>query len=105
MEYKEWGPYEDVPRYLEEADAGVVLFHPLPNHVASMPNKLFEYMTAGLPTIASNFPLWREIVEGNECGITVDPLDPSAIADAIDHLLNHPELRRRMGENGQRAVR
>jgi len=103
VEYHEWVPYEEVPRHLVETQIGVVLFHPLPNHINAMPNKLFEYMAAELPVIASNFPLWREIVEGNECGITVDPLDPSAIADAIQHLLNHPELRRRMGENGRQA--
>ena len=105
VEYHEWVPYEEVPRHLVEAQIGVVLFHPLPNHINAMPNKLFEYMAAELPTIASHFPLWREIIEGDQCGITVDPLDPSAIADAIEHLLNRPELRRRMGKNGQRAVR
>jgi glycosyltransferase involved in cell wall biosynthesis len=61
-------------------------------------------MAAGLPVVASNFPLWKEIVEGNRCGITVDPLDPKAIAQAIEYLLTHPEEARQMGENGRRAV-
>lgn len=97
-------PYGDIPKYLSAADVGLILFHPLPNHVESRPNKLFEYMAAGLPVIASNFPLWKEIVEGNQCGLTVDPLNPREIAQTIEYLLNHPEERQRMGENGRKAV-
>jgi glycosyltransferase involved in cell wall biosynthesis len=76
----------------------------MPNHIDAQPNKMFEYMSAGLPLIASDFPLWREIVEGNDCGVCVDPADPAAIAEAIDRLVENPDLARRMGENGQRAV-
>ena len=61
-------------------------------------------MSAGIPVIASNFPLWREIVEGNQCGLTVNPLDPEEIVRAIEYLITHPEEARRMGKNGQRAV-
>jgi glycosyltransferase involved in cell wall biosynthesis len=80
------------------------MFHPVPNHIDSMPNKLFEYMSAGLPIIASDFPLWKQIVEGNKCGITVDPMNPKAIAEAIEYLLERPELMNEMGENGRKAV-
>ena len=84
--------------------AGLVTFYPLPNHVDAQPNKMFEYMSSGLPVIASNFPLWREIVEGNHCGLCVDPLDPCSIAGAIDYIVSHPDEARAMGENGKRAV-
>ena len=84
--------------------AGLVTFHPLPNHIDAQPNKMFEYMSAGIPVIASDFPLWREIVLGNQCGLCVDPLDPNAIAKAIDYLVQNPDLARQMGENGRRAV-
>lgn len=84
--------------------AGIVTFLPLPNHVAAQPNKMFEYMSAGLPVIASNFPLWREIIEGNDCGLCVDPTDPAAIAAAIDHLAANPQEVARMGANGRNAV-
>lgn len=95
---------EEVRRILGRSVAGIVTFLPLPNHVDAQPNKMFEYMSAGLPLIASDFPLWREIVEGNDCGICVDPLDPAAIAAAIDRLVDNPALARNMGENGRRAV-
>jgi glycosyltransferase involved in cell wall biosynthesis len=84
--------------------AGLVTLHPIINYLDSLPVKMFEYMAASIPPIASNFPLWREIIEGNNCGLCVDPLDPAAIAKAIDYLVTHPDEARRMGENGRRAV-
>jgi len=95
---------EGVRNILSRSIAGLVTFHPLPNHVDAQPNKMFEYMSAGIPVIASSFPLWREIIEGNDCGLCVDPLDPKAIAMAIDYLVAHPDEARRMGENGRQAV-
>lgn len=92
-------------RYLlSRSFAGLLIFHPVPNHVDAQPNKMFEYMSAGIPVIASNFPLWREIIEGNHCGLCVDPLHPEAIATAIDFVLGNPDLARQMGENGRRAI-
>lgn len=49
--------------------------------------------------------MWKEIIEGNECGLTVDPRNPKEIAQAIEYLLERPELRQKMGENKRRAVR
>lgn len=93
-----------VRQVLGRSVAGLVTFHPLPNHIDAQPNKMFEYMSAGVPVIASDFPLWREIVLGNQCGLCVDPLDTAAIAKAIDYLVQHPDEARQMGENGRRAV-
>lgn len=93
-----------VREVLGRSIAGLVTFHPMPNHIDAQPNKMFEYMSAGVPVIASNFPLWREIIEGNRCGLCVDPMNPGAIAQAIDRLINNPEEARQMGENGRRAV-
>lgn len=84
--------------------AGIVTFLPFPNHLDSHPTKMFEYMSSGIPVIASDFPLWRKIVEGNQCGVCVDPLDPKAIAAAIDYFASHPDIARSMGENGRKAV-
>jgi glycosyltransferase involved in cell wall biosynthesis len=93
-----------VRQMLGRSVAGLVTFHPLPNHIDAQPNKMFEYMSAGIPVIASDFPLWREIVIGNQCGLCVNPMDPAAIAKAIDYLVQHPDEARQMGENGRRAV-
>jgi len=95
---------KEVARVLERAVGGLVTFLPAPNHIDAQPNKMFEYMSAGVPVIASYFPLWREIIEGNDCGLCVDPLDPAAIAKAIDYLVAHPKEAEQMGRNGQKAV-
>ena len=89
---------------LAQSMAGLVIFHPLPNHIDAQPNKMFEYMSAGIPVIASHFPLWRSIIEGNNCGICVDPMNPGEIAEAIDFFVNNPKKSQEMGVNGQRAV-
>ncbi len=94
----------EVAETLAKSMAGLVLFHPELNHINAQPNKMFEYMSAGIPVIASNFPLWKEIIEGNDCGICVDPLNTRAIAEAIQWIVEHPNEAKRMGENGRKAV-
>lgn len=104
VDYRGWVPYEVLPQEMARADAGIVCFLPEPNNVNAGPTKLFEYMACGLPVVASDFPLWREVVEGNDCGLCVDPQDPAAIAAALERLAGCPERRRSMGENARRAV-
>lgn len=93
-----------VAAMLGECRGGVVLFHPLRNHVESQPNKLFEYMAAGLPVLGSDFPHWREIVLGHRCGELADPLDTAAVAEAMRRLVDDPARSEELGANGRAAV-
>lgn len=95
---------QQVSEVLVKSHAGIVTFLPEPNHINAKPNKMFEYMSAGLPVIASNFSLWRKIIVDNQCGICVDPLNPKAIGDAIQYLVDNPREAEQMGKNGLKAI-
>ena len=99
-------PSNQVFPYLLGANVGLVLLQPTPAYLDSAENttKLFEYMLCGLPVIASDFPNLRKIIEGNKCGICVDPTDPGKIAEAIKYLRRNPAQAKKMGENGREAV-
>ncbi len=94
----------EVKKLLGESIAGIVTFLPLSNHINAQPNKMFEYMSAGVPVIASDFPLWKEIIEKNKCGMCVNPKESKKIAEAIDYLFEHQNEAAEMGKNGRNAV-
>ena len=104
VDHAGWLDRPGVKALLHDSLAGLVTLHPTDNYKDALPVKLFEYMSAGIPVIASDFQLWHEIVERNECGLCVNPLDPLSIAQAIDYLATHPDEAARMGRNGRRAV-
>jgi glycosyltransferase involved in cell wall biosynthesis len=95
---------EGVRRLLSKARAGLVGFHPTPAQVVAQPIKMFEYMAAGIPVIASDFPLWRRLIEGARCGVLVDPTNASAIASAVQFLLTTHDEAEEMGRRGRRLV-
>ncbi len=105
LEITGWVPHEEVSKYLNSANIGVVLFQPTHyNNLIGLPNKLFEYMASGKPVVASNFPEIRNVVIESKCGLLIDPTDPEEIARAIVYLLEHPEEAVEMGRNGRKAV-
>ncbi len=66
--------------------------------------KIFEYMEAGLPIVATDFELWKDIIEKNDCGICVDPNDIEQIRRAILYIIEHPKRAKEMGINGKNLV-
>jgi glycosyltransferase involved in cell wall biosynthesis len=103
-EYIGYAQLRDVAKLLGLARIGLVLTHPVSNLLNGQPVKLYEYMSAGIPVVASNFPLWRKIIEESGCGICVNPLDPKEIADAVFWLLDNQKEAERMGLRGRSAV-
>jgi glycosyltransferase involved in cell wall biosynthesis len=94
----------DLSLLLNGARAGLCIYRPDPNCVEAAPNKLFEYMHAGIPVIASDFPGFHAVVNSVRCGLLVDPLDSKSIARAIEYVLTHPEEAEQMGRRGREAV-
>ena len=69
-----------------------------------MPIKMFEYMAAGLPFVASDFELWNDIIQKYPCGICVNPGNIEEIRNACKLLMNNPELAQSYGRMGREAV-
>jgi len=94
----------EVSGILGRSRVGMLMLHPDHGYLESLPVKLFEYMAAGIPVVASDFPLWKEIVEGNSCGICVDPFNTAKISESISYLLSNNEIAEKMGKSGCEAI-
>jgi glycosyltransferase involved in cell wall biosynthesis len=89
-------PADELHAWTCSADVGVqVLENTCLNHYSTDSNKLFEYVMAGLPVVASDFPEIRKVVAGHNLGLLVDPSDVSGIANAIQLLVDDAGARRR----------
>jgi glycosyltransferase involved in cell wall biosynthesis len=103
--YEAWLSRDGIRELLNDCRAGLLLIKPIRrDDMTCMPIKMCEYMAASIPIIASDFPLWRQIIETEGAGLVVNPLDEGAIVNAMQWLIDHPEEAERMGRNGRRAV-
>ncbi len=91
---------EEVGKLLSESMAGLLLLAPTAAYQRALPVKLFEYMLAGLPVIASDFPLWRSLA-GEECAVYVNPENLAQVAYAITALIGDPQRAAKMGQAGR----
>ena len=104
VDYRGMVDRRGVQNALSDSNVGMVTLHPSPNQFEALPIKLFEYMAAGLPVVASNFPLWETIVSEAGCGKLVDPLSVEEIAVAIRDICENPELSSRYAYAGREAA-
>ncbi len=94
-----------VEAYAASADVGVSPILPsCLNYRYSLPNKLFQYMAAGIPVVASDFRQVRAVVEGSGAGVVADTTNPIAIANGIRQVLADPAEAAAMGARGRAAV-
>ena len=94
---------EEIPELLDSARVGLALLQPLPNYLNSQATKIYEYMAAGRPFIASNFESWVAQLGPHHCGVFVDPGDLHAVRSAVEGLLADTAAARSMGLRGRRA--
>jgi glycosyltransferase involved in cell wall biosynthesis len=90
---------------VSKSSIGLVTLLNSPNDYYAYPIKMFEYMAAGIPIIASNFPIYKSIVEEGNCGICVNPSNVEDISLVITYILNNPQIAKQMGENGKQLIR
>ena len=96
----------DLPSYTASADIGVQpIENTCLNHFTTDSNKLFEYVIAGLPVIATDFPEIRRIVRAHDIGLLVPAGDDVQLQTALTRLLGAPALRRRYAGNTLIAAR
>lgn len=87
-----------------ESRVGLLLFEDNAAHRDALPTKMFEYFAAGVPVVASDFPLWRTIVEDNSCGLLVDPASPAAVARALRTYYDSPALLAEHSRNARKLA-
>jgi glycosyltransferase involved in cell wall biosynthesis len=85
-------PWPELVKYTKAADVGMSLDKDTNvNYRFSLPNKLFDYIAAGIPVIASNLPEVHKIVSENKCGLIINEVDPERIRSAIRDLRDNSE--------------
>lgn len=94
-----------VPAYLQEADCGIAVLKPLPMFTTTYPNKVFDYMAAGLPVVLAIDGVVRQVIEQSQAGIYVQPGDAVAMANAVARLADDADLAKTMGLKGRNHVR
>ncbi len=98
-------PSFEVTGYAASADIGVA---PIENVCLSYylcsPNKLFEYLLAGLPVVTSNFPELKRVVEQFQVGGYFDPSSPEQIASAVEMVLNDSTMSEKLVAAKQRIL-
>ena len=98
-------PSGDVVPYAASATVGILSTMPTNlNNRLALPNKIFQYMAAAIPVVASDYPQIREVVEGSGCGLLVDPTDTDGLSAAIRTYTGDPARAARDGASGRRAV-
>jgi glycosyltransferase involved in cell wall biosynthesis len=97
-------PWERLQGYLAASVAGLVLYSDRQNNRFGLPNRLFEFMRQGVPIVATDFPLVRQIVDDARCGILLDSGRPDGIAAGVEKVLADPAGARGMGERGREAI-
>jgi len=94
-------PKKEIPSALAAADACIAILKPIPLYATVYPNKVFDYMAAGRPVVLAMEGVIREVIMSANSGIAIPPGDPTALAEAIIYLADHPQDGIDMGLRGR----
>jgi glycosyltransferase involved in cell wall biosynthesis len=96
-------PASEVPQLLASMDVAVAPY-PQPPHFYFSPLKVYEYMAAGLPVVASRIGQLGTLIEDGVNGLLCPPGDAKALAEALDRLRREPKLCARLGQAARATV-
>ena len=92
VHFRPSAPVEQIRAHVRQASVGVTLLEDTcDNHRLALPNKLFEYLAAEVPVVASDLPEMRRALAGRPATALVDPADPAAVAAGIEVVLRDEE--------------
>jgi glycosyltransferase involved in cell wall biosynthesis len=104
VDYRGFQDRAGVNEIMRESVAGLVTLRPHPGYMTAYPVKMFEYMAAGLPVIATLIPLWKGILERHEAGTCIDISNAPAYRRTLEQVTSDEKRAECMGMNGHRAV-
>lgn len=99
-----WRHHDTHAAYLRHAHIGLLPFLDTEHIRITLANKLFDYMGAGLPVVATDVPSMRRVIDASQCGILVPPSDAEGLAREVIGLLRDPDRRAQLGAAGLQSV-
>ena len=104
VHFSGWLPHDQLPLYWRVADLGLLPFHRCTHIDTTLANKLFDYMSVGLPVLASDATPMVRVLRETGAGVTFRSGSAEDFASVLAGLLDNPRATREMGERGYRAV-
>lgn len=100
-------PLAELPSHTASAHLGLTLIqNSCASYYHTLPNKIFEYIMAGIPVVASDFPAMAQVIRQHQVGEAVrDPSSPLEVAEAVRRVMSDPDAYDRLRANAHRAAR
>ena len=95
---------DEMKKLFTKSSIGIVTYHPIESHLKAQPNKLFDYLSAGLPVLCSNFEHWKTLFLNADFIYYSDPKDIQSIKNGIKHFIANANRLKSLGENGRNFV-
>ncbi len=99
-----WVPFNEVPRYWQEADVGINIDLFSYEAILGSRNRILDWMQAGLPVVTTELCELSQIIRENKLGFTFKPENIESLTACILHLVQQPELLRETAERAKQYV-